>query len=225
MRSVDGATSDYLQARAGLVARDFLWLEGRNRTTGATEAVGFWSDLDTVTVTVVSGQTGLQVARDYTGSGSLIAIDPIPLTADLTIPQVRIRLSPIDEAVEIAIRGYEPRQAVVEIHRGLFDLDTRALVAPPLPHFVGRVEKAPIATPAVGGEGGVELTVVGHINELTRTNPAKKSDESQRRRADDRFYRYASVVKNWPIYWGEEKARPAPGPGGIPDGLGLNLPR
>jgi hypothetical protein len=45
--------------------------------------------------------------------------------------------------------------------------------------------------------------------ELTRTNPAKRSDETQRLRSGDRFRRYSGTAYQWPIWWGEAKAKPA----------------
>lgn len=213
MRNVDGATYAHLQARAGTIPRDFLWLTGRNRESGLPESVGFWNDLDTVAVTVISGETGLPVARSYTGSGSLISSDPIPLTSDLTIRTIRIRLSQVNEAVIAAIRGYDPRLARVEFHRGLLDPETRNLVAAPLPHFVGFVNAAPIKTPPPGQVGDITISVVSHARELTRTNAAKKSDETQKRRSGCRFRRYSTVAGNWEFWWGEKKGR-AGGSGG-----------
>lgn len=207
MRSVDSATAAHLQARAGTIPRDFLWIEGKNRETGAAESIGFWNDLDTVTVTVISGETGLPAARDYVGSGTLISADAIPLVSDLTIRTIRIRLSQIDEGVAQAIRGYDPRLAHVEFHRGLFDPDTRNLVAPPLPHFLGRINAAPIQTPPAGSDGSITLSVVSHSRELTRTNAAKKSDETQKRRSGDRFRRYSDVAGEWNVPWGQPDAR------------------
>jgi hypothetical protein len=80
------------------------------------------------------------------------------------------------------------------------------LVAAPVPRFDGQVNGAPIDTPAVGGEGGVKLSVVSHTRVLTRTNAAKKSDETQKLRSGDRFRRYSAVAGQWDYWWGEAKA-------------------
>lgn len=207
MRSVDSTTSAYLQTRAGVVPREFLWIVGKDRSTGEPAAAGLWNDLDVVTVTVLDGLTGSEVSRDYAGAGSLIKIDAIPLTSDLTIRTVRIRLSQVNAAVANAIRGYDPRFAHVEIHKGLFHLSTRQLIAPPVAHFVGQVNGAPIRTPPPGQEGDITLSVVSQTRELTRTNPAKKSDETQRLRSGDRFRRYKDVAGQWDVFWGEKKVR------------------
>jgi len=120
---------------------------------------------------------------------------------------IKISLSPISEAVRKAIREYDARLAPVEIHRGLLDLDTRNLIAPPRPRFVGEVNGAPIETPAAGGEGSVSLSVVSHTRALTKTNAAKKSDETQKLRGGDRFRRYSDVAGQIEFWWGEKKGK------------------
>lgn len=215
MRNIDVATITYLQSRRGIVSRDFLWITGRSWTTGDEESIGFWSDLGVISVTVISGETGVPVTREYNGSGSLISIDPIPLVSDLSIRQVRINLSQVNDDVMQMIRGYDARFGDVEIHRGFFDLDTRALVAPPLPHFIGSINAAPIHTPPAGEEGNVSITVVTHSRELTRTNPLKRSDESQKARFNDRFRRHSDVVGQWEFWWGETKGKIEAGPPAI----------
>lgn len=207
MRSVDSATSAYLQARGGVVVRDLLWISAKDRDTGETASVGFWNDLDSVTLDVVSGETGATVTRTYHGSGTLISISPIPLTSDLTVRTITITLSHVSSAVAQAIRGYDPRFGHVEIHRALYDLSTRGLVAPPVPHFVGKINGAPMSTPRPGEEGEISLSVVSHSRELTRTNPLKRSDETQKRRNGDRFRMYSGVAGQWEFFWGDEKHR------------------
>ena len=121
-----------------------------------------------------------------------------------------------DDNAELAIRGYEPRQAWVEIHRGLFSTSTRELLAPPEPHFVGRIDKAIINTPAEGQSGTIELTCSDDLREMTRTNPARKSHEQQKRRSVDLFRQYNTTAAEWQIYWGEAKPSRSQDPG--PDG-------
>jgi hypothetical protein len=212
MRSIDSTTVAYLQSREGIVPRDFLWITGHERDTGNPVSVGFWSDLGVVSVSVISGETGTLVTRTYNGSGSMISIDPIPLISDLSIRQVRINLSQINDDVLQIIRLYDARFGTVEIHRGFFDLNTRALIAPPLPHFIGTINNAPLHTPPAGEEGNVAITVVSHSRELTRTNPTKRSDESQKLRSGDRFRRHSDVVGQWEFWWGEDKGKVAAAP-------------
>lgn len=203
MRDNDPAVSAHLQSRQGVIPRSFVWITAKNRSTGAPESLGFWNGDDTVDVTVVSGVTGLPVTRIYHGWGELLAIDAIPLVSDLTIRTIQIALSPISEAVRLAFRQYDARLAPVEIHRGFLNLDTRNLIANPRPRFIGWVNASPIETPAAGGEGKLSASIVSHTRALTKINPAKRSDETQKLRNNDRFRRYADVAGQWTFFWGE----------------------
>ena len=203
------AYSNALKSRQPLIVRDLLWIEAKNRSTGETETIGFWSAPYNATIPVVSGKTRATVSRDYYSGYGLVSISPIPLTSDLTIQQTRITLNHVSDEVEQAIRGYEPRNAWVEIHRALLSMETREILSPPEPHFVGRIDKSIINTPAVGSEGTIELTCSSDLRELTRTNPAMKSHEQQRLRDGDKFRQYNSTAGDWQIFWGEAKASKA----------------
>lgn len=207
VRAVDTTTSDYVQARQGVIPRDFVWISAKNRETGALESAGFWNGLDTVDVTVVSGTTGEAETRTYTAWGSLLKIDQIQRAPEISIRTIKLNLSQISPAVQQVFRGYDTRLAPVEIHRGFMDLDTHLIIAPPVARFVGWINKAPIMTPAAGGEGSVTVDAVSHARILTRINPAKRSDESQKRRSGDRFRRYSSVADQWDFFWGEKKGK------------------
>lgn len=205
VRITDGATATYLQARQGSIPRNFVWIIAKNIATGLPEEIGFWDGIDTVDVAVVSGATGLLVTRTYHAWGSLLKIENIQRSPEIAVRNIKIGLSSISPEVRQAFRGYNTRLAPIEIHRGFLDLDSRVLIAPPVVRFVGWINKAPIKTPAVGGEGGVEVTVVSHARMLTRTNPGKRSDETQKLRSGDRFRRYANVAAEWEFWWGEQR--------------------
>lgn len=207
MRSVDSLTEAAVQSRSGIIRRNFVWITAKNRTSGAEETMGLWNGDHDITINVISGITGLSTARDYVGCGPLLGIGPIPLVSDLTVRTVTVSLSPIDAAVEQAIRGYDPRQGKIEIHRGFYSLDNQIIVAPPIPRFVGRINKSPINTPAAGGEGSIEIECVSDSRELTRINPAKKSDETQKLRSGDRFRKYTTVAGEVSIFWGMDNEK------------------
>lgn len=208
MKTYSIDTIDALNART-LVARDFLWIKARTFDTGLPFQYGFWSDVGDVTVTIVDPDTGLPDSRDFEGAGTLVEIGDISLVSNLSVQSVDIRLSQIDEAVASVVRGYDLRQAVVEVYRLMFDPDTRLPLAPELPRFVGFIDGAPIVTPAEGGEGGITLRCVSHTQELTRSNPDTRSHDSQiLRSATDDFLVDATVVGDWETFWGQasEKA-------------------
>ena len=56
--------------------------------------------------------------------------------------------------------------------------------------------------PAEGGEAKAVLTCVSHTVELTRSNPDVRSDESQKLRDGDRFFRHAGSMASRKVYWG-----------------------
>ncbi|SOC48433.1 hypothetical protein SAMN05892877_1653 [Rhizobium subbaraonis] len=205
VRAVDSNTYDYLHSRQGVIPRAFVWISAKNRETGSIETVGFWNGLDSVEVSVISGVTGSPVSREYHAAGSLLDVGPITRTPELEVRTLRISLSQISEAVQLAVRGYDVRHAPIEIHEGYLDRESRLLIAPPIIDFVGWINGAPINTPAAGGKGSIMLDCVSHSRMLTRTNPAKKSHETQKRRSNDQFRKYNSVANQWQYWWGERE--------------------
>lgn len=210
MRNIDTATAAALANAPdrGLVSRNLVWFYGRTLADPAVRvAFAFWNDLDSVDITVEDPKTGGTATRTYVGDGSLLKVSDIPLTSDLTVRTVRVTLSQIHATVQNMARGADIRLAEVQIHRAILDPDTRQLVSAKC-HFVGKVDKAPIGTPSVQSEGSIEIECVSDTRELTRSNPAKKSDEFMKGRSGDRFRRYTGTA-NVPIFWGVEKERPA----------------
>lgn len=194
-----------LQARQ-LVARDFLWLVVRDRETGFPVTEGLWSDVGNVSAQVINPDTGLVDTRDWYGSGTLVAIDDIPMVANLSVQNVTIRLSQIDDRINDLVRLYDAKQGRVEIYRGLFDPNSRQMVAPAECRFVGFIDQIEIQTPSENEEGSVTLTCASHTQEMTRGNPDTRSDASQRlRHPTDNFFQDASTAGEWSVFWGSER--------------------
>jgi len=206
MRAISVENQAALAARA-LVARDFLWFTARDRDTGNPVSVGFWSDIENVSsVPIIDPNTGGLTSRSYYGAGSLIAIDDIPSVSAVQVQDIRIRMSQLDDAVNAVVRGYDTKQARVEIHRGLFDPVSRKLVAPAYVRFIGFVNVVEVKTGAENEDGYVELTCVSHTQELIRANPATRSHADQQVRAPgDTFFIDAAVVGSWKGTWGETR--------------------
>lgn len=205
MRNISAENLAALQARQ-LVARDFLWLVVRNRATGAPVTDGMWSDVGNVSAAVIHPDTGLPVTRDWYGSGTLVQIDDIPLINNLSVQNVNIRMSQISEHVEQLVREYDCRQARVEIYRGLFDPESRQMVAPAECRFVGFADGITIKTPTENEEGGVTMVCASHTQEMTRSNPTTRSHATQILRAPgDAFYTDADTVQEWEFFWGSVK--------------------
>lgn len=203
-REVSSEVYEALQARA-LEARDFLWLEVKDRITGDPVYDGYWSDVGSTTVDVIDPETGGSTSRTFFGAGSLIQISDIPLVSNLTVQNVTITLSPEDDRANDLIRTYECKFAKVQIFRGIYDPDTQTLVAPAPPRFVGFIDNIEILTPKENEDGAaVTLTCTSHTQEMTRSNSDTRSDASQQLRAPgDTFYADVSVVGEWQHFWGK----------------------
>lgn len=196
-----------LQARQ-LVARDFLWLVVRNRSTGAQVTDGLWSDVGNVSAQVINPDTGLVETRDWYGSGTLVAIDDIPMVSNLSVQNVNIRLSQIDDRINDLVRLYDAKQGRVEIYRGLFDPNSRQMVAPAECRFVGFIDQIEIKTPSENEEGSVTLVCASHTQEMTRGNPDTRSDATQKLRSPtDNFFQDTSTAGEWEVFWGSEKGK------------------
>ncbi len=104
-------------------------------------------------------------------------------------------------AVLDALADSDLRLAPCEIHAtswagGVF-------ASAPQLQWVGVVDDGPISTPAAGSDGGISLTIRSEIMwMLGATNPAKSSDEHQKRRASgDRFAEYSGIIGERNISW------------------------
>src|SRR6266851_3935111 len=202
-RSLSAANYAALQAHQ-LVARDFIWFIVRDRSTGAPVTDGYWSDVGSITASVVDPDTGGTQNRTFTGADGLISISDIPLVSALTVQNVTITLSQVSDRINTLVRTYDCKQGVVQIFRGLFDPATRSMVGPAYPRFAGFIDQAPITTPAEGNAGNVVLTCTSNTQEMTRANSDTRSDASQRlRSATDNFLQDVAVVGTWQFFWGK----------------------
>lgn len=191
-----------------LVARDFLWIVARNRASGAKEEVGLWSDVGSVNAPVLNPDTGSVDVRSFHGSGTLVSIDPIPLVSTIEVQTVTIRMSQIDNLIQQTVRDFDCKQAKVEIFRALFSPESRNIVAPAEPRFVGFVDTIEITTPSENEDGGVILRCASHTQEMMRANPDTRSDASQRKRdPDDAFYKDTATVADWELFWGRKQGK------------------
>lgn len=190
----------HLQARTGVRPRILVWITARNRDSGLPETAGFWSGDDDQSFTI-----GAEV-RVYHGAGALLGMDDITAEIGIKVRTIDVWLATAAPEVVDAVRGYDLRLAPVEIHRVLTDPVSHQMIAAPHRIWKGQVDAAPLVTPALDGQGGrVTITVASASRALTRGLTGKYSDESMRRRDDDRLFRYADVSGKVPVYWGEKR--------------------
>lgn len=202
MRDLDPDVYAALSARK-LVARDFIWFIVRDAETGAPVTDGYWSGAGNVVADVIDPNTGGVVAREFRGAGALIQISDIPLVSNITVQNITIQLNQVMDRINDLVRSYDCKQGTVQVWRGLYNPETRKMVAAATPRFYGFIDTIDINTPSENSEGGVVLTCTSHTQEMTRSNSDTRSDAAQRlRSATDNFYQDTTVVGNWQHFWG-----------------------
>lgn len=207
MREYVTAVDTYLADLNGVVARHLVWIEAKNRSTGASEAVGFWNGLDDQDFTIGG------VTRTYTGAGALLGVSPITSEVGINVRMHRLTLSGVPQEALDVVHTYDARLAPVEVHRALYHVDTRALVAEPHRVLKGTVEELDVPTPAAGESGEVTITVASASRSLTRALTIKKSDSAQREiSATDKGREYAAISGAVGVFWNVLNARGAPPP-------------
>lgn len=199
MRNFDPSTLSTLQDRSGIIARQMIWFSAKNRTTGATETIGFWNGDDHVTLTIDGDE------RTYFGAGTTMRVPRIITEVGIQARTHRITFSAVAAETLIALRQYNARHAPVEIHRALYDINTRSLVSEPHRVFKGWINNAPIPRKPPGEDATLDISLTSSARALTRNLALMKSDESQKLRADDRFRKYADISGDVTTYWGEVK--------------------
>jgi hypothetical protein len=209
VKLLDGATLGAIADRSRIVVRNFVLFTVKD-DAGALQLFGFTDYGEDVALDVLDGVTGVAVNRSYAGDHApLLALDPIPMKIGLEVDTTQVMLNPLHPAVQAMHRGHDCRNAPVQIHRAY--LSTISMLPVALPHCrrLGFVNTAPEEIAGPDGQSQLRIGVVSVTRELTRTNPAKRSDETQRLRQGDRFRRYSGTAYQWPIWWGEAKAKPA----------------
>lgn len=225
MRDFDSPTLTALAA-GNLIIRHFFWITPRHLITGAqVTPVGYWNDIGTIAVSAYDGVSGALVSRSYEGSGKIAGMDQLVHEIGIAVRTTRVSLNVLDAGVENLVRGYNLRKAPFEWHFGLFNISDRNIVSALYPLFVGFVNASPITTPGIDGQGGVTIEAASDTRRLTIKSGAKRSDENQRLRSDDRSFKYAEAMRTRELFWGTKKASATttspstPTQGGQPRGL------
>lgn len=197
MRSYPSATAAYFASRAAFIGHVLVWLEAKDRATGAPETIGFWTGADHAEF-IVGG-----VPRTYYAAGGLLKMDPIRRQTGLKVRSQRISFSQVSPEVMIAVRGYDPRHAPVEVHRAIFDPETDAQIDTPHLILRGYLDKLRLSTPEKGGSGQVSFEVATAGRALTKPVSRFRSDASLRARAPtDAFRKYATLTDAVEVKWG-----------------------
>lgn len=197
MRSLPAAVASFLSARPDAVrVHTLVWITGQDRATGLPQSIGLWNGLD-------NQQFDVGGLRDYYGAGNILGLDRINYGTGLDARMHTLTLAAISPEVEQAVRAYDARLAPVEVHGLLIDPLYNTIVGTPWLALRGWVDEVEIRTPAVGGEGGIDLRIASASRALTRTLALKRGDASQQLRGGDRFRRYAEISGTATVAWGE----------------------
>ena len=207
MRDYGTDIGNHIADLSGIVARYLVWIEAKNRSTGATETAGFWNGADDRDFTIGG------VARTYTGAGTLLQVGGIKGVVGLDVERHELGLSGIPSEVLDVIYLYDARLAPIEVHKAFFDPVKGVLIGTPQRVLKGWVDDMEVPRPVDGQSGEVTLMVASASRALTRTLTTKKSDEAQRRiSATDSFREYASISGAVGVFWGTKNARATPPP-------------
>ncbi len=197
MRPYPTATAAYFASRSPFLGHVLVWLQAKNRDTGLTETIGFWTGADHAEFTIL-GQL-----RTYYAAGSMLKMDPLRRQSGLKVRNQRISFSQISPEVMIAIRGYEPRHAPVEVHRAMFDPLTEALIDEPHLILRGYIDKISLPTPPKGERGSASIEVATAGRALTKPVSRYRSNANLRARAPgDGFRKYATLADIAEVKWG-----------------------
>ena len=197
MRILPAAVASFLAGRPDAVrVHTLVWLSARNRTSGQIETMGLWNGPD-------HQQFNIGGLRDYFGAGNILGLDRITYGTGLDVRMHTITLAAISPEVEQAVRAYDVRLSPVEVHGLVIDPLYNVIVGTPWLALRGWVDEVEIRTPAVGGEGGIDLRIASATRALTRTLSLKRGDASQQRRGGDKFRRYAELSGVTSDPWGE----------------------
>ena len=189
-------------AKGHVMWRVYVWCDAIDLDGVTPAPTGFWDDVGVVEVEV-DGEP-----RTYFGSGTLVTVSSLSAVGDLSIPGFAVTLSGLPPEVAALVRGSTVGQRPIEVHIGIFDVDTRELIGEVIPRFKGVVDNIEINTPEAGGTSTVVLTCESVSRALTIRRYDTRSDASQHERdASDDFYKYTAVQRESQPLFGRKAPR------------------
>ena len=209
MIALDAATRQALE-NPRIVPRDLMEIRARRRSDNLEIRNYMWSGNLRVTISVIDPFTNSQKSAEWHGLGDMVSASAVPRVSDLTVSRVTIQFSGISERVDTFFRTHSIKFSPIILYRTLLDPDTNQFVAPGLARFAGVVDSVQETVPPVNisdagaaSGGGVELVCKNQYQDLTRSNPAVRSDAYQRRRlANDTFRASVSTIADRDFFWG-----------------------
>lgn len=206
MRTLEQAVAIHLRERGAKHAHLLIRMQGRDRTTGNVETIGFWTGADHENF-IVEGQSQL-----FFGAGTLMKVNPLVSEAGLQVRTTRMQFSAIPAEVQLAARGYDIRRQPARLYVQYFNPETHQAIGGPQRVFKGFSEGLEIIRPELGGIAEITLSLMSTARQLTKTLSLKKSNVALLARAPlDGFRKYSDVSGAVEALWGEMRAA-APSP-------------
>lgn len=176
-----------------------IWIEARDMTTDAPFPVGYWTGDDAATIAIPGAGN-----RTYYGAGAALNVEPLTYQTGAVVQTQRVSLGPLAAEVRQVLRGYDTRQAPVELH--LATLDPAGAVTAIERAFKGVMDRPEFGEGPIDDAGNFTVTLdnelVSDARMLTRTLNLKQSDASQRLRdPDDGFRKYSDVAGEVKVTW------------------------
>ncbi|KHQ51258.1 hypothetical protein [Mameliella alba] len=186
-------------ARGALALEVLIWIEAKHRETGTPQAMGLHTGLEDRAFVIDGDQ------RTYTGAGAVLEVADLVSQVGLGVQMQTAGLALVTDEVQQLIRGYDARQAPVEMHLARFDPETNALIEITRV-FKGWLDEATLREGVKNGEASLSARLASSARALTRRVPLRRSDEAHRAtHAGDRFFRYADVSGAVGVWWGMKR--------------------
>ena len=209
MITLDAATQGAL-VQSRIVPRDLMEIRARRRADNVEIRDYLWSGNLRVTIPVIDPFTNSQKSVEWWGVSHMVSASAVPRVSDLSVTRVNIQLSGISDRVNDYFRTHTIKFSTIIMYRIMLDPDTHQFVAPGRARFAGVVDSVEEVVPAVpdgrasSATGrGIELVCKNQYQDLTRANPAVRSDAYQRERnPTDTFRETVSVVTDRDFFWG-----------------------
>jgi|26BtaG_2_1085354.scaffolds.fasta_scaffold00151_19 hypothetical protein len=180
--------------------RVLIWIEAKDRETGAPSALGIWDGRDHQEFEI-DGEV-----RAFFGAGNIQELKAFTSEAGVVIQNYSLNLAAFSPEVRELVRGRDVRFVRAQIHLAQFDPSTGALTEVSR-IFSGVVDGASENIGAIGGEAATSLKLVSNARLLTRKVPVLKSHAAQSKRGGDAFFRHADVSGSVPVFWNRERHR------------------
>lgn len=175
----------------------FIWLEAKNRQTGAIERVGMHTGEGDRTINV-EGQL-----RTYNGVGNVISVPEIEFSQGLKVKENEFTLNILSPEIENTIRAYDSADAPAQVHLGFYDAETLQYVDNALV-IDGNV--GPLKIVSDEKEEYASVSIRDNIDKAVRGLTMTKSEASQQAMyPEDDGFQYAAVAGTTIVKWGADE--------------------